>query len=166
MRAWLVDGTARREADLAIRLSRPEAGDLTAVKIDEMHIRLYAAAAYLADTPEAHRRFIGSEGPMIGSPQEAALARAAAGRGFGFRSDHAEIQLALAIASAGIAMLPDFMAAERRDLVAVSPEDAPVVRQVWLVFHSDMRNAAPIRAVVADLRPGGVAVDQSGRSQH
>lgn len=142
----------RREADVAIRLSRPEAGDLTATRIGHMRFRLYAHPDYLAATPEIERAFIASDGPMAHAPQQAALARIAAGSAFGFRADQAEIQLALAAAGGGVAILPDFMVAGRSDLVALRPEQPPLLREVWLVVHSDLRAAAPIRAVVECLR--------------
>lgn len=141
----------RREADIAIRLSRPEAGDLTAIKIGDMPFRLYASAAYLARTPERDWRFIGSDGPMAGSAQQAMLDKITADRGFGFYSDHAEIQLAVALAGGGVVALPDFMAAGQTELLPVS-EDPFLVREVWLVMHSDMKTSAPVRAVVECLR--------------
>lgn len=141
----------KREADIAIRLGRPEAGNLTATKIGHMPFRLYAHPDYLAATPEGERVFIGSEGPMAGSPQQTAIARIAAGSPFGFHADHAEIQLSLAAAGGGIAILPDFMAAGRPDLVALASDEAMPVREVWMIVHSDMKGAAAIRAVMGCL---------------
>lgn len=146
----------RREADIAIRLNRPDQGDLTILKLGDMAFRLYAGAAYLAATLETERGFIGSGGPMGASPQQAHLAKRAGPRGFGLWSDHSEIQLAFAVAGGGIAMLPDFMAEGREDLVVVRPSDPPLVRPVWLVVHSDIRTAASIRAVIECLRTDGV----------
>ncbi len=142
----------RREADVAVRLSRPETGDLTILKIADMQFRLYASPAYLAATPETEWTYIGSDGPMAGSPQQAILDKLSAGRGFGLRSDHAEIQHAWALADGGIAMLPDFMVEDHGRLVAARPSDPVLTRPVWLVIHSDMRAAAPIRAVIECLR--------------
>ncbi|GGE16174.1 LysR family transcriptional regulator [Aureimonas endophytica] len=144
----------RREADIGIRLSRPEAGDLTAIKLGEMAFRLYAAPAYLAAVPEADWRFIGSEGAMAGSPQQTALEGIAGDRPFGLRSDHVEIQVALAAAGGGIAILPDFMTENDPRLVPVPPDRPALRRGIWLVVHSDMRNAPAIRAVIDGLRYG------------
>lgn len=141
----------RREADIAVRLTRPEAGDLTVIKIGEMPFRFYASPAYLAGTLERDWRFIGSDGPMAGSPQQVIVEKIAADRGFGFDSDHVEIQLALGLAGGGIVMLPDFMVACRTELIPIS-DDPLLMREVWLVVHSDMRNAAPVRAVIECLR--------------
>jgi len=43
--------------------------------------------------------------------------------------------------------LPAFMAAEHR-LVLVDPDGPCLVREIWLAVHEDVRNAAPIRAVM------------------
>ncbi|SON53797.1 Gcv operon activator [Hartmannibacter diazotrophicus] len=136
----------RREADIAIRLSRPDRGDLTILKIGDMPFRLYASQAYVAETPEADWRFIGSDGAMATSPQQAELERIAAGRASSFLSDQAEIQRALVIAGAGVAILPEFM--ETAGLVRIGQDTPLVTRDIWLVVHSDMRRAAAVRAVI------------------
>lgn len=142
----------RREADIAVRLSRPERGELTGVRIGTMAFRLYAAPAYLAEMGQADWRFIGNEGPMAGSPQQAALERLAGEDRFAFRADHVGIQASLARTGAGIAMLPDFMIGDDGTLVPVRPDDPPLLREIWLVFHTDMKASAPLRAVLDCLR--------------
>ncbi|MEF2072931.1 LysR family transcriptional regulator [Consotaella aegiceratis] len=144
-----------READVAIRLSRPDRGDLTAVRIGAMSFRLYGDVAYLAKTRRADWFFIGNEGPMASSPQQAALERFAGRERFGFRADHVEIQVSLARAGAGIAMLPDFLIGEGAPLVPACPDVPPLLREVWLVFHTDMKASAPVRAVTECLRAEG-----------
>jgi DNA-binding transcriptional LysR family regulator len=141
----------RREADIAIRLTRPETGDLTAMKIGEMPFRLYANPDWLAQTPESAWGFIGSTGAMATSSQQAALITIAGSRVFGFHSDQVEIQLALACAGGGVALLPDFMAKGRTDLVALT-DTMQLTREIWLVVHSDMAASAPVRAVIDCLR--------------
>ncbi len=142
----------RREADIAVRLSRPERGELTGVRFGTIAFRLYAAPAYLAETSETDWRFIGNDGPMAGSPQQAALGRIAGKDRFAFHADHVGIQASLARAGVGIAMLPDFMIGEDEALVLVRSDDPPLLREVWLVFHTDMKAAAPVRAVIDCLR--------------
>jgi DNA-binding transcriptional LysR family regulator len=142
----------RREADVAIRLSRPEAGDLVVMRLGNMAFRLYASPRYLIGKSEGEWSFIGYDAPMNRSPQQLALEKLAAGRPFGFLASSLEIQQAAARAAAGIAMLPDFMAATDPDLVLAAPKDPPLLRDVWLVVHSDMKDAAPIRAVIRCLR--------------
>jgi DNA-binding transcriptional LysR family regulator len=150
----------RREADIVVRLSRPEAGDLTAVRIGSMPFHLYASPQYLAVTTAAEWTFIGSAGAMTGSPQQAILMKIAGKDGFGFLSDQIEIQAALAAAGGGIALLPEFVALARADLVRVQAGEPLATREVWLAVHSDLRNAAPIRAVIETLREEQTPVQQ------
>ncbi|KQT69783.1 MULTISPECIES: LysR family transcriptional regulator [unclassified Aureimonas] len=142
----------RREADIAIRLTRPTEGDLTIAKLADMTFDLWGSAAYLAATRPPDWRFIGSDGAIGGSPQQRALERWALTETTAFRSDHAEIQLALVKAHAGLAMLPTFMTDGEPNLARARPEDAPLVREVWVAVHSDLRNSAPVRAVMDCLR--------------
>ncbi len=142
----------RREADIAVRLSRPETGDYSIVRLGQMAFRLYAGPAYLAATPAEDWVFIGY-GPVLSRvPQEDWLSTQAGSRPFAFTATTAEIQLAAARAGAGIAALPDFLAEGHPDLVRVRPEDPPFLRDLWLVVHSDLKDAAPVRAVVETLK--------------
>lgn len=142
----------KREADIAIRLSRPQGRDLTAVKLADMRFHLYASVAYLDATAEAGWCFIGADGVLAKAPQQAAVAAFAGERVFALSSDHAEIQLALVRAGGGIGMLPEFLAAGDHALMRVRPEDPPFLREVWLAVHSDVKASAPIRAVIDCLK--------------
>lgn len=144
----------RREADIAVRLSRPQAGDLTAVRIGSMAFDLYASPSYFAATPEIEWTYIRSAGAMATSPQETALAPLNGGSSGSLQSDHVEIQASLVAAGAGVAILPDFVTVGRSDLVKVRADGPVLTREVWLVVHTDMKNAAPIRAVMEALRTG------------
>ncbi|OLP58692.1 LysR family transcriptional regulator [Xaviernesmea oryzae] len=140
------------EADLAIRLSRPDDPDLTRVKLGMMAFHLYASPAYLAAHPEPTWRFIGNEGPMAGAPQQEALQAYAAGRPLALTASSVEIQHRAALAGAGIAALPDFIAADDPGLVRLMPDKPLVLRDIYLVVHSDLKRAAPVKAVMAQLK--------------
>ncbi|MFA6266184.1 MAG: LysR family transcriptional regulator [Pseudolabrys sp.] len=142
----------RREADIAIRLSRPTEGDLTVVKLGEIVFRLYASPAYLAATQPADWKFIGYDKDMEAAAHQAALLRYMAGRPFALRVSTADIQLAAARIGGGIVMLPDFMAADDDQLVLAAPNEPSIIQGVWLLVHTDMKNAAPIRVVAQELR--------------
>src|SRR3546814_570253 len=163
----------RAEADIAIRLSRPESGDLTITKLGKVDFRLYAGHGYLAATTEEKNwRFIGSDGPLAHAPQQAAIEAFAAGRPFAFYSSSLDIQQAAARNGAGIAALPDFMGMPDAELAPVFPDTRLISRDIWLVVHSDLKRAASIKAVLQQLRavfastpPGGgpFALDSGGR---
>lgn len=142
----------RSEADVAIRLSRPEDGDVTIVQLGTVRFGLYASPAYLAAHAEADRRFVGYDGPAGPTPQQSALEDVAAGRPFALRSNSLDVVQAAAAAGAGVAALPDFMAEEDSRLMPVPPGAALLTRPVWLVVHSDVKRAAPVRAVVEALK--------------
>lgn len=137
----------RREADLAIRLSRPAEGDLVVRKLGEIAFSAYATAAYLASTSEPDRRFIGYDASLEDAPQQVALRTLAAGRPFALLASTLEIQLAAVRAGMGIAMLPEFMIEPGHDLTRVPCDPPAPSREAWLAIHADLRNAAPIRAV-------------------
>jgi len=138
----------RSEADIAIRLSRPEEGDLTITKLGNMDFRLYASPDYLAVTAEEEWRFIGYDGVLARAAQQAAIEDFAQGRSFPFCASSLEIAKAAARAGAGIAALPDFMGKSDIKLVPVFPDMRLISRDIWLVVHSDVKRAAPVRAVM------------------
>lgn len=141
----------RREADIAIRLSRPEGGEYSIVKLGEIGFRLYASKDYLEATSPAQWTFIGYDESMDGSPQQMRLVELAAGRPIALRSSVLEFQVATARLHGGVVMLPDFAAAGIGDLLPV--EDAPsITREVWLVVHSEVKEMPPVRTVMDAVR--------------
>ncbi len=58
-------------------------------------------------------------------------------------------------------MLPNFMAEGYAGLVAARPDDPPLLRAVWLVVHADLRQAAPIRAVIEGVRAGPISTGET-----
>lgn len=142
----------RGEADIAVRLSRPDDGDLTILKLGEMSFRLYASPEYLATSNETDWCFIGYDRFARQAPQQVALENYAKGRPFPFLASSLELQQIAAIAGAGIAALPDFMAERDPKLVALFPDTQLISRDIWLVVHTDIKGAAPVRAVIQRVR--------------
>lgn len=142
----------QREADVALRLNRPVKGDLVIVKVAQLAFRLYASSSYLAASTPQEWQFVAHDKPLEDVPQQRMLESVAKTTDFVFASAALEIQLALVRAGGGIAMLPDFMITGKDELEAVHTGEPALVRDLWLVTHSDMQNAAPIRAVVNSLK--------------
>ncbi len=142
----------RREADIAIRLKRPEEGDLMLVKLLEIRFRLYASRLYLTENPRESWQFIGSTGDLATSPQQLRLEMLAEGRRFAFWTGEVAMQLELAASHGGIAMLPDFLSPETCGLLEAIPDEPPLTREVWLVVHNDLRHALPVRTVIDHLK--------------
>ena len=135
------------EADIAIRLTRPDSGDLTITKLGKMDFRLYATPSYLAVTTEENWRFIGYDEPLARAPQQAAIEAFARGRLFSFYGSNLELQQAAARSGGGIAALPDFMGEHDAALVPVPPGGLLISRDIWLLVHSDLKRAAPIQVI-------------------
>ncbi|MBZ5762484.1 LysR family transcriptional regulator [Rhizobium sp. VS19-DR104.2] len=135
------------EADIAIRLTRPDSGDLTITKLGKMDFRLYATPSYLAVTTEENWRFIGYDEPFARAPQQAAIEAFAKGRSFSFYASNLELQQAAARSGGGIAALPDFMGEHDAALATVPSGGLLISRDIWLVVHSDLKRAAPIQVI-------------------
>lgn len=141
----------RREADIAIRLTRPTTGDLTIRRLGEEAFRPYASRHYLARTRPEEWQFIAYDESLEDAPQQAYLLALAGTRPIALRANTLEMQLALVSENAGIAMLPDFMAETQEHLVPALPDHAPLLREVWMVVHSDMKAVPALRAVMAEI---------------
>ena len=148
----------RGEADIALRLSRPEGPTLTVRHMGRLIYGLFAAPGYAASRQDAEWRFVGLEEDMSDLQQQVWLERFAAGRPIVFRSDDLALQCAAVRAGMGIAALPLFLG-EARGLARVSPEHE-VSREIWLTYHEDLRKSPRLAAVtqfLADCLKGAVA---------
>lgn len=141
----------RREADIAVRLSRPEDGDYAITRLGEMRFHLYASKAYLESVPPEAWTFIGYDEGMNASPQQQRLTGYAAGRPIALRSSVLEFQAEAARLGGGVVMLPDFAVSCNDSLQRIA-DDNPLVREVWLVVHADIKDVPAVRAVMEALK--------------
>ena len=138
----------RREADLALRLSRPSEPGLVARKIGHFGFGLYGAPAYLKDTPQHSFAFIAYDESMEDAPQQQWLKMVAGKRDIVLRTSDLENQAAAARAGVGLAALPHFLGDGDSGLERYRTNQKPVGRDVWLVVHRDIRHAPAVRAVM------------------
>ncbi|NUO49148.1 MAG: LysR family transcriptional regulator [Polyangiaceae bacterium] len=148
-----VVSVARRDADIAVRLTRPEGDSLIVKRLAPVELGLYASRQYLGrkrpeDVVLSEERLLGlddSFGRIIEVAwfEEAGLASAVV-----FRTSSTQGLLAAARAGAGIALLPRVLAQTDSALMALPAGNTKFpVRTAWLVTHRDLRKSAPIRAV-------------------
>ncbi|WP_224360291.1 LysR family transcriptional regulator [Hyalangium versicolor] len=142
---------SRREADIAVRLSRPAEKALVARKIGSFSFSLYASPGYLAEHSAETYEFIAYDEGLDDVPQQQWLKAIAGTRPIVLRMNDLEGQRAAARAGVGIAALPHFLGDGDSGLQRVDVESKPVSRDVWLVVHRDLRRAPPVRAVMAFL---------------
>ncbi|HZR75084.1 LysR family transcriptional regulator [Bradyrhizobium sp.] len=138
----------RREADLALRLSRPTEPGLIARKIGHFGFSLYGAPSYLKETPQHAHAFIAYDASMDDAPQQLWLKAIAGKREIVLRTSDLENQAAAARAGVGMAALPHFLGDGDPLLARHEVNAGEVRRDVWLVVHRDLRKAPAIRAVM------------------
>lgn len=144
----------KREADIALRHSRPDHPDLIARQIDETPAFLYAARGWL-DTHGRPKSLSDLTGlSFIGFDQPARVVAEFAERGLPisrqdvrYRCNTAEVILELVRAGLGLSVLPTFVADDYDELEAVLTDDFSVTVPTWLVTHSELRTSSRVRIV-------------------
>jgi len=143
---------SRREADIALRATRPTQGDLFGRKVAEIAWSIYGSAKYLADrgTPRdladlARYEMIGWE-PDSRVKAAEWLAETVPHEAVVYTSNSLINQLSAVKAGIGLAVLPCYIG-DREPLVRRAlPELLTLTRELWLITHSDLKEAARIRA--------------------
>lgn len=135
---------SRREADIAISLSRPTQPTLVANLLGHLDYRLYASAAYLRSADR--QRYIGYDASQAKSPQQRWLDQQAGGLPLVLQSNDLRIQAQAAAGGVGIACLPAFMA-EEYGLLALGDNAQSMSIEIWLAVHEEARNTPRIKAV-------------------
>jgi len=137
-----------READLAVRLSRPAEAELVTRKIGTVAFSLYASPAYLNLHSPEDFVFIAYDDSMEDSAQQCWLKKNAGTRPIVLRTNNLETQRAAAYASVGIAALPYFLGDRDDGLQRLEMDDEGLTRDVWLAVHGDLRNTPAVRAAM------------------
>lgn len=145
---------SKREADMAVMLTRPQRGRLAARRLGDYRLHLYAAHGYLAKAGIPTSRGALREHPLIGyvpefifSPELDYLGEVEVGLEAHLRSTSINIQHRMIAEGAGIGVLPDFIGANDARIAPVFEGEVEIVRSLWLVTHRDLRQLARIGAV-------------------
>lgn len=140
----------RREADLALRLGRPQDPTVTARRLGTIRFGLFATPAYLnRNAPDAWR-FLAFDDSLRDTPEQQWLEKYAEGREYSLASNSSLALLQAAEHNLGVAVLPYFLASGSQQLVAIASNDQPPSRDLWLVIHPEVRRSARVR-LIADL---------------
>lgn len=154
---------SRREADLALRLGRPEAPGLVVRALGRIGYGLYGQADYLRRDP-ASWDFVGYDDSLRRVPQQEWLRRYAGNRRFVLRSNDLMSLTAATGAGLGVTVIPHFLARTDPALRLADAAAAPPERDIWLVSHPDVRRSPRVRAV-ADLIADIFEADQDWLSR-
>ncbi|KFG95134.1 LysR family transcriptional regulator [Burkholderia paludis] len=138
----------RREADVAIRLFRPEEPQNVTRKLGEMAFALYASREYAAASTPSDWALIGYESQYAEMPHQKWLQAIAQGRRIVCEVSDITMQHAAARSGIGVAGLPVFIGENDPSLQRLPFDGEPFRREIWLVVHPDLRHSPTIRAVV------------------
>ena len=137
----------RGEAEIAVRLTRPDDPDLVIRRIGVMRFALYATPEY-ATKPPADWTFIGYDPALNHVTQQAWLRTLLAGRQIVFQASDLFGQQEATRAGLGAVVLPRFMGDDDAALVRLPTDHAPPTRDIWLVTYPDLKRSAAIRAAM------------------
>jgi DNA-binding transcriptional LysR family regulator len=143
-----VRSLARRDADIALRMGSPRDSDLIARRLGTVGYGLYASPAYARKIANGEALAVIGYDPESDFIAEAAwMVRRFPDRRFAFRSNSQVSQAAAGRAGFGVALMPDFIAADDRGLERVFPEEALPEPNLWLLMRRDLAKIPRIRAV-------------------
>ncbi|MBC7480068.1 MAG: LysR family transcriptional regulator [Pseudorhodobacter sp.] len=132
---------SKREADMAIAVSRPEAGRLTVQKLADYRLHLAASRAYLARHPVTFdnlnsHRFVGYIPDMIFDKELDYLSVIGVGQ-VPLASNSVSVQLNWLRHGAGLGVVHDFALPAAPELQRVIPGQISLERTFWLIRHAD-----------------------------
>ncbi|QCG91110.1 LysR family transcriptional regulator [Azospirillum sp. TSH100] len=159
---------SRREADVALRVARPQENDLWGRKLADVAWAAYGGAEYLAAAPPltgpadlASHPLIGWEEGTVGVNAARWLAEMAPAAAVVYRTGSLVNQMVAARSGVGLALLPCYLGDPEPGLVRALPDPiADLSRELWIVTHRDLRNTARVRAFF-DTVADGVQADRA-----
>lgn len=134
---------SKREADMAIGVSRPETGRLSVQKLADYRLHLAASRAYIAAHPpitapgdlRAHR-MVGYIPDMIFDKELDYLGHLVA-ETVALASNSVSVQLNWLRHGAGVGVVHDFALPAAPELQRLIPDQVSLTRSFWLIRHAD-----------------------------
>lgn len=143
----------RHDADLALRLIRPEQNSLKIRRVGRMASAVYGSETYLRQhpAPDIHpldgRSFITWDSSYSQLPSAKWLSGSYPNAPTALVVTSVASQIAAVKANLGLAVLPCFIAAQSSEMVEVIPAQQVFTEDLWLVSHADLTASTRIRAV-------------------
>ncbi|WP_028534332.1 LysR family transcriptional regulator [Paludibacterium yongneupense] len=156
-----IQNVLHREADIAVRMVRPQQEQLLARHVGGIEIGLHATAGYIArhGKPERYEDLPGYA--LIGFDQSNDFIRSASQsqplfrrEHFALRADSDLAQLALLRAGAGFGACQVRLAQRDAALVRVLPSEFSLMLDTWVAMHEDLRNSPRCRVTFDALAEG------------
>ena len=151
---------SKREADMAIGVSPPNAGRLSVQKITDYRLHLAASRAYLRHAPPitclddlAQHRVVGYIADMIFDKELDYLAEIGVPR-VALASNSVSVQFNWVRNGAGIGIVHDFAMPFGRGIRKILPETISLTRSFYLIRHADDRRLERLNRFAAALCDG------------
>jgi DNA-binding transcriptional LysR family regulator len=151
----------RREADIAVRMTRPRQELLVARRVGQIELGLHAHQRYLSRHGTPNTMADLANHALIGFDQTTAFIRSA-GKGlsgwrreaFAMRTDNNLAQLALIRSGAGIGVCQAAIARRDASIVRLFPRHFSLQMETWITMHEDLRNSPRCRVAFDALVKG------------
>ncbi|NOH73192.1 LysR family transcriptional regulator [Vibrio pectenicida] len=142
----------KHDADLAIRMVRPDCGNISIRRLGKLGFGLYAAESYLQRKPRyensgqlENHDFIGWSEHQQHLPAAQWLTRTLRGRPCRLTTTSLSAQVRAVQAGIGLAILPHFIG-QQRELVCIQ-SDVGCDQPIWSAVHTDLLHSRRVRAV-------------------
>lgn len=142
----------RRKADIAVRIGKPNDGDLIAQSVGKLAFGFYGTNARCDEVEKGMPPvFVSFDEQNSDMPEGIWLAQQFPRARIAFRAENQVLQAAAARAGAGIALLPHYIGRQVQGLRPCALTPLPPAREVFLLIRGQDRNARPIRTVMRHL---------------
>ncbi|WP_342360219.1 LysR family transcriptional regulator [Terrarubrum flagellatum] len=147
----------KRDADVAIRLGRPQARELIAKRVGDMRFSLFASRDYVArhGAPAELRDVL--RHPLVTFMWDGASGGdewrdlVASHPQVAFKTNSSIAQVYAVRAGFGVGLLPTYVQEDSPDLMPILPGQHWPHRDIWLVAHRDVKMSPRIRAVYNEI---------------
>lgn len=144
------------EADLAVRMVKPERGNVSIRKLGTLGFGLYGSKSYVKsrktgriETNFEYDKFITWSDMQRDFPAAQYIDRLLNGRNPTLTTTSLSSQLSATKAGLGLSILPHFLASH--DNLVQIPMELELNQEIWLAIHSDLRTSLRVRAVADHL---------------
>lgn len=145
---------SKREADIAVSMTRPEQGRLIARRLNDYELGVYASHAYLAQHGPIderrqlqQQRWVGYIEDLMWSSELDYLAEISSTIRPQIRISNVISQVQAVASGVALGVLPCFLAAREPELVRLLPQEISLRRSYWLLTHADARDLVRVQVV-------------------
>ncbi len=163
-----VENLTQRDADIAVRMVRPQNPNLIARKVGEIHMGIYGHKDYLKNRPPinaphdlTHHRIIGYDADTRIIDGMAEMDLNVGREFFRFRCDDQVTCWQALCDGMGMGFAPNYLARTNKNLTRLAEQFEIPPLPVWLVTHREIKSNRRIRMVFDFLAEELVALDLS-----